>query len=61
MCIGVSSGKFLGLIVRRKVIDLDLAKARAIQDMESPKLVNKKIRGGESLIFGSSLQPWPSS
>ena len=37
---GVASGKFLGFVVHRKGIDVDPAKAQAIQLMPSPK--NKK-------------------
>lgn len=36
---GVSSGKFWGFIVHRKWVDIDLAKAKTIWEMEPPKTV----------------------
>ena len=34
---GVTSGKFLGVIVQRWGIEIDQAKVKAIQDMPEPK------------------------
>lgn len=47
---GVSLGNFLGFSVHRKGIDLDLAKAKAIEDMEPPKLM-KQLRSFLGRVF----------
>lgn len=47
---GVSSGKFLGFVDHHKGIDIDLTKAKAIQDMNPPKTITKKLHE-ESIIY----------
>jgi len=42
--LGVASGKFLGFVVRSKVIHLDPEKVRAIQEMQ-PLRKLKELRG----------------
>ena len=41
---GVTSGKFLGFVVRHQGIEIDQAKVKAIQDMPEPKNL-KELRG----------------
>ena len=41
---GVTSEKFLGVIVRHRGIEIDQAKVKAIQDMPEPKNF-KELRG----------------
>lgn len=45
----ISSKKFVGFVVHRKRIDLDLAKAKVIQDVEHPKTVKELKIGSVSL------------
>lgn len=49
---GVSFSKFLGFVVYRKGIDLDLTKPKVIQDMEPPKSVKllKSFMGRDSYV-----------
>jgi len=41
---GVTSGKFLGFVVRHQGVEIDQAKAKAIQDMLEPKNL-KELHG----------------
>ena len=49
---GVSSGKFLGFLVYNRGIDVDLAKATAIETMKLPTMVKelKSVMGKVSYI-----------
>ncbi|KAG9446294.1 hypothetical protein H6P81_012422 [Aristolochia fimbriata] len=57
---GVSSGKFLGFVVRHRGIEIDQTKIDVIQQMPEPKTLSElKAFRGIRLTFGGSSQIWP--